>query len=467
MAKMWSGRVSQPLDEHFEQWQQSFGYDRRLLPHECRASGAYAHALARAGVLTRSEARQIVSALEAIASAGVDPESASARDAEDVHHFVELELIARLGDLGRKLHTGRSRNEQIATDLRLYTRDAIADLRTSLAELCSALVKKARKLKDAPMPAYTHMQRAEPIVAAHWLLAYVEMFLRDTERLADCSKRVNLLPLGSGAIAGCTIPLDRAGMAKELGFDGITQNSMDATSDRDFELEFLNALSLIALHLSRLAEDFCLYSTVEFGFVKLPDEFATGSSAMPQKKNPDSMELLRGKTARVLAAAQTLAVTIKGLPMAYDRDLQESQEPLFAATEAIQDSLKVATGFVEKVGFDTARMKEAAGSGYLNATAAANYLVRQGVPFRTAHEIVGKAVRRAIEKGCELEELSKSELAGFSDKFGPDFAESVALPKVLAEHDVVGGTSPSRVQQALAAAERRIASLRREMHAHA
>jgi argininosuccinate lyase len=467
LAKMWSGRVSQPLDEHFEQWQQSFGYDRRLLAHECRASTAYAHALTRAGVLTRSEARQIAGALEAIAAAGVDAESGSARDAEDVHHFVELELIARLGDLGRKLHTGRSRNEQIATDLRLYTRAAIGDIRESLAQLCSALVKKARKLKDAPMPAYTHMQRAEPIVAAHWLLAYVEMFLRDAERLADCAKRVNLLPLGSGAIAGCTIPLDRAGMAKELGFDGITENSMDATSDRDFELEFLNALSVIALHLSRFAEDFCLYSTVEFGFVKLPDEFATGSSAMPQKKNPDSMELLRGKTARVLAAAQTLAVTIKGLPLAYDRDLQESQEPLFAATEAVQDSVKVATGFIEKVGFDTARMKEAAAGGYLNATAAANYLVRKGVPFRTAHEIIGKAVRKAIEKGCELEQLSKTELASFSDKFAADFAESVALAKVLAEHDVVGGTAPARVQQALAAAEQRIAALRREMHAHA
>ena len=466
--KMWSGRVSQPLDEHFEQWQRSFGYDRRLLVFECAASTVYADALVGAGVLTQSEAARIKTALHDLVNrCSTNPLAFEDSDAEDVHHFVELELVGALGDVGRKLHTGRSRNEQIATDLRLYVRGAIRDVRTSLAELGTALLGQARLLQGAPMPAYTHMQRAEPIVAAHWLLAYVEMFLRDAERLTDCAKRVNLLPLGSGAIAGCTIPIDREQVARDLGFAGITQNSMDATSDRDFEVEYLNALSLIALHLSRMAEDFCLYSTVEFGFVKLPDQFATGSSAMPQKKNPDSMELLRGKTARVLAAAQTLMVTLKGLPMAYNRDLQESQEPLFAAADAVQDSLHVATGFLAKVEFDTARMRQAASGGYLNATAAANYLVRKGVPFRSAHEIIGKAVRRALDKGCELEALPAADLAQFSDKFGPDFAESVALARVLAAHDVEGGTAPARVAEALKAAEQRISALSEEVHAHA
>jgi argininosuccinate lyase len=466
--KMWSGRVSLPLDAEFEQWQRSLGFDRRLLAQECAASAAYARALAKASILTKAEAEQIVRALEKIVrQCAEDTSIFDSSDAEDVHHFVEQQLVSQLGDVGLKLHTGRSRNEQIATDLRLYTRDAIARLREELHELGSALVARARELDSTAMPSYTHLQRAEPILAAHWLLAYVEMFLRDAERLSDCRSRADVLPLGSGAVAGCTIPLDRGAIARDLGFDRISVNSLDATSDRDFEIEFLNALSLIALHLSRMAEDFVLYSTVEFGFVRLPDQYATGSSAMPQKKNPDAMELLRGKSGAVIAAAQSVMFAIKGLPLAYDRDLQETQQPLFAASDAVLGSLQIAAGFIKTVDFDRERMQAAASTGYLNATAAANYLVRKGVPFRRAHEIVGKAVRCAIERKCELESLPLEDLRSFSVEFGPDFPQSLALSRVIAEHDVAGGTAPGRVQQALKDAEQRIAALREEKHAHA
>jgi argininosuccinate lyase len=466
--KMWSGRVSQPLDAQFEQWQRSLVFDRRLIGAECDASAVYARALAKAGILSEAESKQIVGALDAIASrCAADPSVFDQSDAEDVHHFVEQQLVSQIGDVGLKLHAGRSRNEQIATDLRLHTRQAIARVRYALGELCAALLARARDLGPTAMPAYTHLQRAEPILAAHWLLAYLEMFLRDAERLSDCRKRVDVLPLGSGAIAGCTVPVDREQMARDLGFTSVSGNSMDATSDRDFAIEFLNAVGLIALHLSRMAEDFVLYSTVEFGFVRLPDQYATGSSAMPQKKNPDAMELLRGKTARVIAAAQSLMFTMKGLPLAYNRDLQETQEPLFAATDAILGSLEIAAGFMKTVEFDRERMQCAASSGYLNATAAANYLVRKGVPFRRAHEILGKTVRHAIGKSCELETLPVEELRQFSPEFGGDFAEALALPHVIAEHDVIGGTAPGRVAEALKQAEQRIGALQEKTHAHA
>jgi argininosuccinate lyase len=472
LSKMWSGRVSQPLDTQFEQWQRSFAYDRRLLPFECAASRAHARALAAAGVLSAAELKQIVGGLDELeARCARDASVFDGSDAEDVHHFVEQQLVALIGDAGLKLHTGRSRNEQIATDLRLFVRDAIQKTRLALAELQSALCARARELGTAAMPAYTHLQRAEPILAAHWLLAYVEMFARDSERLADASRRADSLPLGSGAVAGCTIAVDREAMARDLGFAGITANSLDATSDRDFAIEYLNALALAALHLSRMAEDFVLYSTVEFGFVRLADAFSTGSSAMPQKKNPDPMELLRGKTGRVQAAAQTVAFIVKGLPLAYNRDLQEMQEPLFAATDSILGSLDIAHGFIRTVGFDTSRMHQAASTGYLNATAAANYLVHRGVPFRRAHEIVGKAVRLALDKHVELEHLPLADLRALSPEFSDDFAAALALARVIAEHDVPGGTAPARVAQALAAAESRLAeqlaALKEEAGAHA
>ena len=334
--KMWSGRFRQPLDPDFERWQRSFGFDRRLLSQEVAASQAHARALKDADVLSSSELIAILEGLEQIAQkAATVPAFLEDGEAEDVHHFVEKQLVALIGDTGYKLHSGRSRNEQIATDLRLYVRASIDQLRADLAEWLGVVLERAEQAGDAAMPAYTHLQRAEPVLVSHWLLAYVEMFLRDADRLADCRKRLNVCPLGSGAVAGTTLPLDRRAMAGTLGFDQPTGNSIDATSDRDFVLEFASVLSLLALHLSRWAEEMILFSTQEFGFVHLPEAYSTGSSAMPQKKNPDLLELTRGKAGRVIGHATALLVTVKGLPLAYNKDLQETQEPLFDATETV------------------------------------------------------------------------------------------------------------------------------------
>ena len=388
-------------------------------------------------------------------------------EAEDAHHFVEKQLVARIGELGYKLHSGRSRNEQIATDLRLYVRAAIDELRSELAEVCSAFIDRAEQAGSAAMPAYTHLQRAEPVLVAHWLLAYVEMFLRDADRLADCRKRLNVCPLGSGAVAGATLTLDRAFMADELGFDGPTANSIDATSDRDFVLEFVNALSLLGLHLSRWAEEMIIFSTQEFGFVQLPEAYSTGSSAMPQKKNPDLLELVRGKTGRVIGSAMALIVALKGLPLAYNKDLQETQEPLFNATDTALGLLPLVAGWMRAVDFDRQRMNEAAQSGFMNAWAAATYLVNRGVPSRVAHEQIGKAVKLCVEKHCELQDLTLEELRALNPVFDESFRDCLKPASVLAIHDVVGGTAPAQVRQGIAAARKKIEALREEVNFHA
>jgi len=466
--KMWAGRFREPLEPAFERWQRSFPFDQRLLPEELAASRAYARALEQAGALSGEETKTILGGLEQIGKkAAQEPAWVAASDAEDVHHFVELRLIELVGDLGGKLHTGRSRNEQIATDLRLYVRKQISETRARLADLIEAFVARAGELGGTAMPAYTHLQRAEPVLAAHWLLAYAEMFFRDAERLADCEKRVNLLPLGSGAVAGAPLALDRQGMARALGFARVSANSLDATSDRDFALEFLHGLGFVALHLSRWAEEMALFASSEYGFVRLPDRYATGSSAMPQKKNPDAMELLRGKTGRVLGAATALSVMLKGLPLAYNKDLQESQEPLFDAADTVLGSLEMAAGFLRAIEFDRERMPAAAMSGFLNATAAAGYLAARGVPFRQAHAAVGQAVVYCLEKGKTLEALTLDELRKFRPEFEKDFYEAVKLEAALAAHDVEGGTAPARVERALAAARERVAALRKEADANA
>lgn len=464
MNKMWQGRFREPLDPRFERWQRSLPFDRLLLPEELAASRAYARALVKAGIFTAQELTATLEGLKKIEEdVARDPALLDNNEAEDVHHFVEMCLVKLVGEAGLKLHTGRSRNEQIATNLRLFTRKSIDSIRARLAELIDALLVRAAQHRAAPMPAYTHLQRAEPILLAHWLLAYAEMFFRDAERLAGCRRRVNVLPLGSGAVAGATVPLDRAALAKELGFEAVSANSLDATSDRDFALEFVHALSLLALHLSRWAEEFALFSTIEYGFVRLPEQFSTGSSAMPQKKNPDALELLRGKVGRVAGAATSLLLIQKGLPLAYNKDLQETQEPLFDAAHTVNEAVGIAADFMRAVEFDAARMQAAASSGYLNATAAANYLVRRGVPFRRAHAIIGQAVRYAQNKGCELELVSLEELKRLSPEFGEDFPRALVLDAVLAQHDVSGGTAPKRVEQALAGAQARLAALRKEL----
>jgi argininosuccinate lyase len=459
---MWSGRFREPLDSEFEAWQRSIVFDWRLLDEEIAASKAHASALFAAGVLTEAERAELRGALDSIAiEFASEADRARVRDhesAEDIHHFVEIKLIERVGALGRKLHTGRSRNEQIATDLRLYVRRQIGSVIEGLATWGRALVDQARAAGDAVMPSYTHLQRAEPVLVAHWMLAYVEMALRDASRLSDCARRLNLCPLGSGAVAGATLELDRSIAARELGFDAPTPNSMDATSDRDFVLEYLQVLTFVGLHLSRFAEEITLFATAEFGFVILPEAFSTGSSAMPQKKNPDLTELIRAKVGRIHAAAEAVTLQLKGLPLAYNKDMQETQEPAFTA-EFVAPMLVLVARFTAALRFDFERMRAAATTGYLNAMAAATYLVHKGVPFRKAHEKIGNAVRFAIDKGVELGDLTLEELRQFGEQFAEDFYPAVSLEATLDCHNVIGGTARERVRQALNDATDRVASL--------
>jgi argininosuccinate lyase len=466
--KMWSGRFRQPLDPAFERWQRSFEFDRRLLAHELAAGSAHARALKGAGIVDSNELITILQGLERIGEqAASSPAFLEDDEAEDVHHFVEKQLVSLIGDVGYKLHSGRSRNEQIATDLRLYVRAAVDQVRADLATLGGVLLDRAQQAGNAAMPAYTHLQRAEPVLVSHWLLAYVEMFVRDADRLADCRKRLNVCPLGSGAVAGATLPLDRRAMATDLDFDQPTANSIDATCDRDFVLEFVNALSLLALHLSRWAEEMILFSSQEYGFVRLPEAYSTGSSAMPQKKNPDLLELTRGKCARLIGDATALQICMKGLPLAYNKDLQGTQEPLFDATDTLLSLLPLVTGWMKAVEFNYEAMQNAAQSGFMNAWAAATYLVQRGVPFRLAHEQIGKAVQMCLERHCELQDLSLEELHSVNSKFDHDFYACLKLESVLGIHDVTGGTAPGRVRQAMADARQRIDSIREDVHAHA
>jgi argininosuccinate lyase len=459
---MWSGRFREPLDAEFEQWQRSIVFDWRLLEEEVAASKAHASALFTAGVLTAAEVADLRTALDAIANDHVsDAGKAKVRNhavAEDIHHYVELSLVERVGSLGRKLHTGRSRNEQIATDLRLYVRKQIGLVVDGLAAWAGALVESAHAAGDAVMPSYTHLQRAEPVLVAHWLQAYVEMLLRDASRLRDCANRLNYCPLGSGAIAGATLALDRTIAARELNFAAPTANSMDATSDRDFVLEYLQTLTFVGLHASRFAEEITLFATAEFGFVTLPEAFSTGSSAMPQKKNPDLTELLRAKVGRIHGAAEAVALQIKGLPLAYNKDMQETQEPAFAV-DFVPQMLRLVARFTAALEFNFDRMSSAAEHGYLNAMAAATYLVHKGVPFRTAHEKIGNAVRYALEKGVELGELSLDDLRQFGEEFEADFFDAIGLNATLDCHDVIGGTARNRVCEALEAVRARVAAL--------
>jgi len=461
-VKMWSGRFRDSLDAEFESWQRSIVFDWRLLNEEIAASKAHASALFAAKILNLDETAKLRAALDAIgAEYSSEAGKALVRDhatAEDIHHFVELSLVERIGPLGLKLHTGRSRNEQIATDLRLYVRAQIKLIIDELAKWAGALVEQARAAGDSVMPSYTHMQRAEPVLVAHWLLAYVEMIVRDAERLRDCATRLNFCPLGSGAVAGATLALDRTIAANELGFTAPTGNSIDATSDRDFILEYLQALTFVGLHLSRFSEEITLFATAEFGFVTLPEPFSTGSSAMPQKKNPDLTELIRSKVGRIHGAAEAVTLQLKGLPLAYNKDLQETQEPAFSV-DFVPRMLALVARFTAALEFNRERMSEAAQTGYLNAMAAATYLVHKGVPFRTAHEKIGHAVRFAMEKRVELGALTLDELRQFGMEFEEDFFAAVTLTATLDCHNVTGGTARESVHQALAAASERIAGL--------
>ncbi len=452
---MWSGRFREPLNKQFESWQRSFPFDWRLLPHEVEASIAHARAIQAAGILTSAELLQMEEGLRAVAKL---ENIASNEQAEDIHHFVELELTKKIGDLALKLHTGRSRNEQIATDMRLFVRASIDNTLDGLNQWRSALIDLAESTDEAVMPGYTHLQRAEPVFVAHWLLAYVAMLERDHSRFLDARRRMNFCPLGSGAIAGATLGLNRRIASDALGFTAPTTNSMDATSDRDFMLDFAQAATTLGLHISRFAEELTLYATAEFGFVDLPEAFSTGSSAMPQKKNPDLTELARGKSARLLGAATALATLIKGLPLAYNKDLQEGQEQIFDVANTLAGLFSVLPNFTRALTFRAERMQSAAETGYLNAMAAATYLSNKGVPFRKAHEIIGNAVRHGLETNRELEHLTLDELRTISPEFGEDFYAAITLDATLDCHAVSGGTARTRVKTALEEARSRLSS---------
>lgn len=445
---LWGGRFSGKADPGFAEFNNSFRFDQRLFEVDVRASIAYCTALERAGVLTKEEAAQIRSGLESVRAEGASVKSM----AEDVHSFVESRLVELVGDVGRKLHTGRSRNDQVATDFRIWMREALDDLSGLVREAQSALVEFAEGNRDVVVPGYTHLQRAQPVLLAHWCLAYFEMLARDRERLAETVRRVNVLPLGSAALAGTSFPIDRERLAAQLGFEGVSRNSLDAVSDRDFCVEFLSDCSLVMVHLSRLAEDIILYATSEFGFIALGDAIATGSSLMPQKKNPDSMELVRGKAGRVFGDLLGTLTMLKGLPLAYNKDMQEDKEAVFDAFDTVSSCLQVTSTVMRNITVNKERAFAAASSGYMNATELADYLVRKGMPFRNAHEVVGKIVMRAIELGKELDQLSVAELREFSTIFDENVHLALSLEQTLKSKSQIGGTSPELLTAALAQA---------------
>jgi argininosuccinate lyase len=436
--KLWGGRFEGKIDPGFAEFNSSYRFDRRLFEADVTASIAYCQSLEDAKVLTAAEGNQIRAALDTILKSGPVEDPA----AEDVHSFVEARLIEMIGDVGRKLHTGRSRNDQVATDFRLWLRSSIDELNETIRDAQSALLDFAEANRDVVIPGYTHLQRAQPVLLAHWCLAYFEMLARDRERVGEVRRRVNIMPLGSAALAGTSFPINREALANALGFEGVSRNSLDAVSDRDFCVEFLSACSLIMVHLSRLAEDIILYATSEFGFFELGDAIATGSSLMPQKKNPDSMELVRGKAGRVFGDLMALLTTLKGLPLAYNKDMQEDKEAVFDAFDTVAASLRVSATVLRNIRVDKERAAAAASSGYMNATELADYLVRKGMPFRQAHEVVGKIVMKAIESGKELEQMDLNE-------FGEDVYEALSLERTLAAKSQIGGTAREAVDREL------------------
>lgn len=452
--KTWGGRFRTKTDEALERFNASLSFDRRLYTQDIEGSKAHGRMLARQGILSRAEASKILRGLDEIRKEmdkGFFDETC-----EDIHTLVEKALVERVGAVGEKLHTGRSRNDQVALDVRLYARDAIGRVDELIREMQGALVGLAEKNREVILPGYTHLQRAQPVLLSHHLLAYYEMLKRDRQRFGESLKRVNVLPLGSAALAGSTFDLDRKRTAEELGFEAISENSMDAVSDRDFVLEFLFAASVLMMHLSRLSEELILWSTREFDFVFLPDAFCTGSSIMPQKKNPDLMELVRGKTGRVFGHLLSLLTTMKALPLAYNKDMQEDKEPLFDSVDTVEQSLVVMTRLLRELSFNKKRMREAVDQGFLAATDLADYLVRKGVTFRRAHELVGKMVLYALDHGKELKELTLEEMKAFWEDIGKDVYDWLDPVACIDRRNLPGGTGSASVKRALAKARKEI-----------
>ncbi len=455
--KLWGGRFAVPTSVFVEQFSASVHYDRRLYACDIQGSVAHARMLAHVGVLTQEEAAKIVHGLEGIRLDIERGEFAWMPELEDVHMNIEARLTDRIGALGKKLHTGRSRNDQIATDVRLYLRAEIDAIVEAIEGLAGALIDLAEREAATIMPGYTHMQPAQPVTFGHHLLAWVEMLLRDRARLLDCRRRVNVMPLGAAALAGTSYPIDRAYTAKLLGFDAVAENSLDAVSDRDFAIEFAAAAALIMMHLSRCSEELVLWSSAQFGFIEIGEAFCTGSSIMPQKKNPDVPELVRGKCGRVYGSLIALLTLMKGQPLAYNRDNQEDKEPLFDCVDTVRNCLRACAEMIPHLQVRREAMRKAAATGYTTATDLADYLVRKGLAFRDAHAIVGEAVRHAIDVGRDLSELALADLQRFSAKIEEDVYLALSLEGSVAARDHIGGTAPNQVRAAIARARERLA----------
>src|ERR1700737_4920976 len=448
--RLWGGRFEREPDKQFDAFQRSFAFDRRLLPYELAVDRAWAKALQGIGILSAAEVHDPLLALDNIARrVSNDPSFLEASTAEDVHHFVESALVHELGALGWKLHTGRSRNELVATDFRLFVMDAATKIQSGIFELLSAFLEQAKANFGVPMAGMTHMQHAQPILLSHFLLAHAEAFSRDLTRLQSAAASADACSMGSGALAGNSFGIDRDAIARELGFSRITANSLDAVSDRDFALDYLFALAGIATHLSRLAEDFVIFASQEFAYVILSDEYSTASTLIPQKKNPDAWELIRGKTGRITGALVSLLTTLKGLPSSYQRDLQEDKETLFAAHDQVVEMILVASGAIFTTRFNEQKLRAAAANPALMATEAADYLVRKGIPFRQAHDVIGQILREAEMQNVPWTSLPLEALKKISPAFEADFAASLSLEAALATKRVPGGTAPESVQTAI------------------
>ena len=450
--KLWAGRFTQPTDKFVEEFTASIDFDKRLYRYDIQGSIAHARMLAKQNILTDTEMHQIIDGLQGIL-ADIDAGNFEFKvSLEDIHMNVESRLIERIGSVGGKLHTARSRNDQVAVDVRLYLRDEIDTVLGYLDKLQESLLAQAEGNLDVIMPGYTHLQTAQPILYAHHMLAYYEMFKRDAGRLVDCRRRMNVLPLGAGALAGTTFPIDREFVAEQLGFDGVTRNSLDSVSDRDFAIEFCSAGALVMMHLSRLAEELILWSSADFAFIELTDAFCTGSSIMPQKKNPDVPELVRGKSGRVYGNLISLLTLMKSLPLAYNKDMQEDKEPLFDTLDTVKGSLKIFADMIAEMKVRPENMRRAAARGFSTATDVADYVVRKGLPFRQAHEVVGKTVRYCIEQGKDIPELSLEEFRRFSPLIDADIYDHVTLEASVNARKATGGTAREAVEREIARA---------------
>jgi len=463
--KLWGGRFEGRTDPRFEKFSESFSFDQRLIHYELRVNLAYVKALGAARVLAPGEVRRLVLGLEELGRhVKRHPDWAAGETSEDVHTWVEARLEEKVGVVARKLRTGRSRNDLAATETRLFVKDAAVELECAAVQLIEALLDQAQRHLGVVMPGYTHLQPAQPVLFSHYLLAYYEMLARDVSRLEDCRERADELPMGAGALAGTTFPLDRARLARELGFARVACNSLDVTSDRDFICELVFVCALAMTHLSRLAEDLIIYSSPGFGYVELADAYTTGSSLMPQKKNPDALELIRGKAARVLGKVTNLLALVKGLPLAYNRDLQEDKPALFDAVDTTRDALEVAAGVVRTLRVHAERMKAATAQGFLTATDLADELVRRGVPFAEAHEQVGRLVRHCADRQIAFAELTSPEAQQVIPAWDAKLrAVAISPEKVIRRRNVIGGTAPNQVARQLRAARRAVAQLKRNL----